>query len=299
MAGIGDNLGIPSRDVILACMADEVVLQGNLQQARDARNMARKGYTGKGIMLGDLDEMIKMSDWPIDDVLKFFARKFAYLGATHSRIADIGDQYDLFNERRPDHELRKTAWEHKGLMAGLKGEKPPQPPGLTADEYSAIERGFDQGQKLLAERGNLLGEAIAAAQAEEAAKAEEKAQREAAKAAKAAAKEAKKKPPAQPPADAKEEPLKLSAGDEGFDEASESELAGQKARTALQERAAFEPPADETPEATKAREAAEEAAARQSLGAPKSTATGPGMLNPTRAAEAARRQAKASTKTVN
>lgn len=145
---VGHNSGLPSHEVLLAAMAQDMKALAVIKAAQDKRKTLRKQFQAKGIVLTDLDTMAKMADWSFDDVKAYVQRQMHYLGAVQTRL---NDQFDLFE--RPETvstEIGRQAAFLAGRMAGMAGKDCRPPANLDGKEAQSWTEGWHDGQKLLA-----------------------------------------------------------------------------------------------------------------------------------------------------
>ena len=126
-----------------------VGLQADRKAITDKINTLRKQAKADGLMLGELDRVIKMSTWEPDEIRASVARTEAY-----SRFLGqpIGTQGSLFDDPRlPEVERLREKWRARGFSDGVKGvgwaDQPPDE--CHQDCHVAYGEGHEAGQRQL------------------------------------------------------------------------------------------------------------------------------------------------------
>lgn len=147
--GVGRNEGANLADpaAIRKALAIEVLDKERIKAATEMRKRHRKKAEGQGVVLADLDDLYKMKDMGLSEIVIWFRRKFNALGAV---FQELGAQYELFTPAKGAKEV-KAAHRHAGMMAGLAGKDALPPPGLEPAESNLWLEGHKEGHAARAE----------------------------------------------------------------------------------------------------------------------------------------------------
>lgn len=123
--------------------------QAAVDVEKDKLKTLRKKAKAEGIVLGDLDAVVRMSEWGRNEVREHFAnrqRYAAWLGLP------TGTQGDFFKPvDTSDPKVAASEWEQKGVTAGLLGKDATAPEECPGEHVQAFLKGHATGQKRLAE----------------------------------------------------------------------------------------------------------------------------------------------------
>jgi len=148
----------PTHRDYLDAMAQEVLDLEAIKGAQAIRKRNRKLVQAKGIVLEDVDLMVKRSEEPLSEIVDWLKRKLFALSAIFPQLQKNAKQFDLFEAQEGD----LAAITQAGLLAGIRGTTKP-PEGLTASELSAWQAGNNEGHDI---RGAKLKEALEAPEGE-------------------------------------------------------------------------------------------------------------------------------------
>lgn len=237
-SGMGHNG--PKREDMLKAMAQETLDREAAELIRTRRKRNRNGYEKVGIVLEDLDHVMKMKGKPFSEIQDMLRRRVGAFAAIFPKLASMTPGLFERAETMTDDD-RLQVFEHQGLMEGLNGRPDTPPPNLATPESQAWLTGYERGSR--ARMGAI----------EDAMKGNENAALKASEAARAAA-------PGAPTASTPEAQAVLeraradAAADkqDGTFEMSEDELAKQKARASAREgKEADQEKVDDKPKAAK------------------------------------------------
>lgn len=135
--GHGENL--PSSDAYLRALALELQMKERKKALNEAHKRVRTTIEGAGIVLEDLDTLVKMKDKSPEESEAWIRRKFAALSSYFSDLRNL----ELFTPR--DHSAKREVYRHKGRMAGVEGLEASPPKGITTDEVTEWMTGWHEG----------------------------------------------------------------------------------------------------------------------------------------------------------
>lgn len=122
-------------------LAMQALLGAEKDKMRERHKRIRKSIEAKGVILKDIDEAYRMKDMSDDEVIMWFKRKAASLGALFTGIVE---QFDIFAPKANPTD-RKLAFRHIGLMAGLDGKPATAPPNLAGADLNDWLEGHAEG----------------------------------------------------------------------------------------------------------------------------------------------------------
>lgn len=135
--GHGDNL--PDSSAYLRALALELQMKERKKALSEAHKRVRTTIEGAGIVLEDLDTMVKMRDKSAAETEQWIRRKFAALSSYFTDLKNL----ELFTPKDPA--AKREVYRHKGRMSGVEGKEASPPKGITTDESNEWMSGWHEG----------------------------------------------------------------------------------------------------------------------------------------------------------
>lgn len=153
---IGDNSTLTEAD-FLALVHKHASATAKLKAAQSERKALRKQMRAAGVVLGDFDAAVRMTEWPREEVTETFENRVQYLRWLR---VPIGFQFDLFEaldaDAQDDDErlaalvagAETEGWQ-KAVLGGAEADNPHE---ANAPAGQAWIKGFRDGASFVAKQ---------------------------------------------------------------------------------------------------------------------------------------------------
>lgn len=144
----------PPLEEIEDALAVEILDQENLKMLREVRKRHRTTAEGKGVNLGQLDDLYRRRDDAAEEIMDYFRGLFRTFSAHFEAFTEM----DFFVKKTTTSE--KAGFEHVGRMAGLKGEPGAAPQNLVGEEQQDWLKGYARGSASRQKNAKSLSETL-------------------------------------------------------------------------------------------------------------------------------------------
>ena len=121
--GVADISGNLTSETFLQSVQEMAAINAEMRSVNEKRKKVRKTIKARGIELGDLDAVVRMSDWDREEVRASFDRRRRYAEWLGLPIAHQADMFKGLTQEQKS----AAEWEATGRTAYLAA-KGPQPP---------------------------------------------------------------------------------------------------------------------------------------------------------------------------
>jgi hypothetical protein len=128
--GVADISGNLTSDTFLQSVQEMAAVNAKMKSVNEERKKVRKTIKARGIELGDLDAVVRMSDWDREEVRASFDRRRRYAEWLGLPIAHQADMFKGLTQEQKS----AAEWEATGRTAYLAA-KGPQPPEDCPDPF--------------------------------------------------------------------------------------------------------------------------------------------------------------------
>jgi hypothetical protein len=138
-------------DVFLGFVNEFAAIDAKMDEIKGLRRSARKRAKAAGIELGQLDAVVRMADWSMEEVRSYFGTQTQY--AIWMGLP-LGTQADLFakeNAEPVDEPHGAEYWQSKGYGAGIRGQAKTPPDECHPTHHQDFFHGWDKAQAKLGE----------------------------------------------------------------------------------------------------------------------------------------------------